>query len=226
MYRRPMGKDTFIKHTNEFVDQITELKCNVWCHIDQMEKGQLFDYFDKGFSKVFRWFYKAFINSNGRLRYSFLEPLKESGYFSAIDKETFYRCVREYIEKVVGELNPENKEFVVVDQLLPPSNLYQYFNYFNDIKVVVVDRDPRDLYICAHEFYKEKIIPYFDVEQYCKWYEIVRRHRKNEVYDPNRVLFIHFEDLIYQYEIMSRKLIEFSGIGGDNWVAPRSYLDP
>ena len=171
-------------------------------------------------------FYKAVINHNGRLRYSFLELLKEKAYFSAIDKETFYKYAREYIEKVVRELNPENKEFVMVDQLLPPSNIYQYLSYFDDIKVIVIDRDPRDLFINANEFYREKIIPYSDVEQYCKWYELVRRHRKTEVYDPEHVLFVQFEDMIYQYEKTMEQLVEFSGIRKDNWTSPRSHFDP
>ena len=225
LYRKQMG-NTFLKHTREFVDQITELKCNVWWHVDEMERGRVFDFIDKGFSKVYSRFYKAVINHNGRLRYSFLELLKEKAYFSAIDKETFYKYVREYVEKVVRELNPENKEFVMVDQLLPPSNIYQYLNYFDDIKVIVIDRDPRDLFLNANEFYREKIIPYSDVEQYCKWYELVRRHRKTEVYDPKQVLFVQFEDMIYQYEKTMEQLVEFSGIRMDNWTSPKSHFDP
>ncbi|WZU00065.1 hypothetical protein MGH68_10535 [Erysipelothrix sp. D19-032] len=41
-----------------------------------------------------------------------------------------------------------DKRALILDQFLLPFNLHRYENYFNDhIKVVVVERDPRDVFL-------------------------------------------------------------------------------
>ena len=57
----------------------------------------------------------------------------------------------------------------MLDQLLLPHNLYRVDNYFgNELKAIVVERDPRDVfisnkYICSD---KNESVPYsFDVKE-------------------------------------------------------------
>lgn len=217
-YKRYMG-DTFMKYTKEYIDSITELQCESWWYYDRIERGHFFYLIDTIISNLF---YKIF----KRKGITLLNLLHEEAYFSAIDKETFYKYTIDYIEKVISSMNRTGSEFVMVDQLLPPSNLDSYLNYFNDIKVIVVDRDPRDIFILGNEEYREKIIPYKNVQNYCQWYEIIRRHRKKETYDNDKVFFLNFEDLIYRYEEMSAKLIEFVGLDKKNHISPKSCFDP
>ena len=115
----------------------------------------------------------------------------------------------------------------MVDQLLPPANLEHYFQYFSDdIKVIVVDRDPIDLFILENEIYRWGNIPYKNVESYCKWFQITRRHRNTEVYNKDKVMFIHFEDLIYNYDLTLEKISRFSGIDLSSHIAPKTKFDP
>lgn len=223
-YRKYMG-NTFYRLSKEFIDSITELQCSTWWHYDQYEKGRLFVYIDNVFCRLM----KLLAGKRGRnsvFRYSLLELFNEPAYYSAIDRETFRKCVREYIGKVIKIINKQQTDWVMVDQLLPPSNINSYLNYFDDIRVFVVDRDPRDLFILANEISHEKIIPYYDVEAYCKWYEITRRHRKCEVYDKEKVYFLQFEDLIYQYVETSANLIAFAGLDPKDHTMQYKYLNP
>ncbi len=218
VYRRYMG-DEFYKYTLEYVDRLTELKTEAWWHYDRMEKGGVFDYIDSAICRM-----GTFLCKKNNI--TLLKPLHEKAYFSAIGREDFYRYTREYTEKVIGSMNRRHTDFIMVDQLVPPSNLERYLNYFYDIKVVVVDRDPRDVFLLDHVEWKSRVIPSKTAEEFCKWYEITRRHRKSERYDPERVYFLQFEDLIYRYEETVEKLIEFVGIPGKNHVARGKYLDP
>lgn len=217
-YTRYMGND-FKRYTEEYINNITELKCNSWWHGDRIEKGRLFYFIDVIIFKIgWRIFKRGF---------SLCNLCNEKGFFSAINKELFYEQTKKYISNVVASLNKEQKDFIMVDQLLPPSNLNSYFNYFDEnIRVIVVERDPRDIYLLENEIWRTKIIPVKNVCDFCQWYEITRRHRKKEVYNKDKVYFLQFEDLVYKYEETSKKLIDFVGIDSKKHIAPKSRMDP
>ena len=54
---------------------------------------------------------------------------------------------------------PAEYDSVMVDQLIPSSNIDRYTRYFDDIKVVVVERDPRDVWMCERYVWREGVIP-------------------------------------------------------------------
>ncbi len=217
-YKRYMG-DSFMKLTNEYIENITELKAEVWWHFDQQSRGSLFNFIDIAYEKICKIF-----NSKGRA--SLLKLMNEKAYYSAIDKEKFYLYTKKYIESLIQSMDKEHPEFLMLDQLLPPSNVNDYLNYFDDIKVIVVERDPRDLFILENEIYNWGNIPHKNVEEYCKWYEITRRHRNTEIYNEEKVFFLYFEDLIYRYDETAEKLINFVGLDKKDHINPKKYLDP
>lgn len=224
-YSRSMGQGCFFRLSKEFVDQITELQTHAWWHYDQMQKGPFLKYTDMLISIVLT----AFQGKHARTskRYSILDITNEQSYFSAIDRDTFYRLAQDYIAKVVEAMNRNHAEYIMIDQLLPPSNVNQYLNYFgDDIRVVVVERDPRDMYVYTKVYIREKVIPVDNVKEFCQWYEITRRHRKTEVYDPKKVYFLHFEDLIYHYEETRDRLIAFVGMDPKDHIRPLTAFNP
>ena len=224
-YSGRMGQGCFYRLSREFVDQITELQAHGWWHYDQMQKGPLLKYTDKLISIGLT----ALQGKHARTtkRYSILDITNVQSYFSAIDRDTFYRLARDYVAKVVDALNRDHAEYVMIDQLLPPSNVDQYLNYFDDnIRVVVVERDPRDVYLYTKIYAREKIIPYDDVKDFCQWYEITRRHRRTEVYNSRKVCFLHFEDLIYRYEETRDRLAAIVGMDLKDHIHPLTAFDP
>ena len=114
----------------------------------------------------------------------------------------------------------------MVDQLLPASEIYRFFPYFDDIKVIVVERDPRDLYILEKCEWKGTIIPTQDAETFCKWYKYTRAHRKTEVFDPQKVMLLQFEDLIYKYDETTEKLKAWLGLDNDTHIYGKEKFDP
>ncbi len=217
-YRHYMG-DAFMKYTKEYVSNITELKTESWWLYDNIDRGKLFHYLNGGLHKLTQLFSKTYGTN-------LLKLFHVQAYYSAISKETFYKYTKEYIYKILKCLNKNNSEYLMVDQLLPAANISSYFNYFDDIKVIVSERDPRDLYLSEKEKYRDGIIPARNVHDFCEWYRIIRKHRKREVYDADKVLLIHFEDWIYNYEATSKKVMEFIGIDPKHHIAPKTHLNP
>lgn len=138
--------------------------------------------------------------------------------------DKFYDITKEYIENLFSAANTDNKEFIMADQLVPPTNTMTYLRYFDDIKVVCVDRDPRDLFI-LEKLWRGTIVPE-KVEDFCIWYKSTRIHRKTEKDDENKILRIQFEDLIYNYDEYSKKVLDFVGIDQTHHTKPKTLLNP
>ena len=120
----------------------------------------------------------------------------------------------------------DGADTVMVDQIVPPSNLPRYTRYFDDIKVVVVDRDPRDLYLLEKMEWKDGVIPYENVESFVKWYRYTRAHRQREIFDPRTTLFVRFEDLLTRDEDETARLRNFLRLIEAEHSRPFSGLVP
>lgn len=212
--------DDFKRFTDEYVTTITELKAKTWWHRNRIDKGELFCYLDRGYSFLMRIIKGGIHNEK---RYSLLQN-REDSYFSSIDEETFLKATREYIDKVFSSVNKNNSENFLVDQVVPATNTQRYLRYFNDIKIVVIDRDPRDVFIQDVVRYQAGKIPTKSVEDYVKWFKITRKYSQPQNEDKTRVLRMNFEELIYDYDNAAFKLMDFMGFTEDMHVYKNKYL--
>lgn len=218
-YRISVGKD-FIEATNRYIDSITELKCETNWHYDNFEKSILY----KIFSRMY-YITTSKINQilNVRLNTNLMNYTHELGYFTAISQKDFYAKTQRYIEEVFSKWN--DREYIVADQLIPASNVLSYFSYFaEEPKVIVVDRDPRDIFLESRELNFN--VPPKKIEEYCVWYELIRRHRQTEVYPEDKVMLLQFEDLIYHYDATVKKIMDFIGLARDSHTAPKTEFIP
>lgn len=103
---------------------------------------------------------------------------------------------------------------IILDQLVLPHNLYRIENYFEDnCKVIVVDRDPRDVFLLNKYYWRKAnaTVPYsFDVEKFCSNYSKMRQAEKQV--ENRNILRIHFEDLIYNYDSSVFQILSFLDI--------------
>lgn len=203
-YKRYFGSE-FIKASKEYVSEISELRTHSLCHQDIINRGKVFSSIDRLYNKVMNILHRS-PKETGR-RYSLIKK-SEYGYFTSIDETVFIQATCKYTERLLKAFNQKNKEYVMLDQLVPPTNIERYRRYFFDpLYVIVVDRDPRDLYI-QEKIFNWGVVPLDTVDDFCEWYRITRAHRKKEVVSK-QTIFINFEDLVYKYEETSKKLIQF-----------------
>ena len=145
-------------------------------------------------------------------------------YASHPSEEKFLECTRAYTDSLMEAANPEGMSYMLVDQLLPSSNIARHLRYFNDIKVFVVERDPRDIYLLAKYEWNDTTVPR-DIDLFCKWYKYTRSTQNSEFTD-DRIMKVQFEDLIYRYEETRDKIINFVGLDESMHVKPFEYLKP
>ncbi len=140
-------------------------------------------------------------------------------------EEKFLKCTLDYTDALMKAANPENIPNIIVDQLLPSTNIERHMRYFNNIYAIVVDRDPRDIYLLDKYVWKDGMVP-SDLDLFCKWFLYTRSTRGVEAWDPNHIMFVQFEDLIYNYDETTEKLMNWVGFGKENHIAPKTKLVP
>jgi hypothetical protein len=140
----------------------------------------------------------------------------------SISEEEFLEKTRDYIDSLCNIMNRQNKEYVVLDQVISPVNCKRYCRYVRDMKVVIVDRDPRDVYIYLKGV-RDRVLPMDDIRQYCKQF---RDSRKLISDYTDNCMFVTFEDMIYKYDEMIPKVMTFLGLKQENHVCPKKYFDP
>ena len=79
-------------------------------------------------------------------------------------------------------------------------------------KVIIVDRDPRDLYVTSKMFLTSGTIPIDTPEHFVEWFKWTREQSKIQQ-DSDSILRVQFEDMIYEYERTRTKIVEFCGLG-------------
>lgn len=146
-------------------------------------------------------------------------------YYSSPTEDYFIECTKRYLAQLFSVLDPHHeKEYLYLDQLLPPTNIERYFKYFDDIKVIVVDRDPRDVYIETIYYFGDTMYPH-SVDQFIKLYRKQRQFIEEEKED-SRILRIKFEDTIFHYDDFCERIKAFVGLDESSHVNPKSKFNP
>ena len=144
-------------------------------------------------------------------------------YHACIGGQEFIEKTQHFIE-VLCEQIPHNEktEYCMIDQMIAGNYPERYLRYVKDLKVIIVDRDPRDLYIHM-VLHNDQKLPH-DVSQFCDIYKDIR-HRMGRI-DEDKVLYLNFEDMIYSYHETTKKVMSFVGVSESHHVAPFSHFDP
>lgn len=131
------------------------------------------------------------------------------------EKEKFFYEAQNFLNNIFNDLGSDSKN-LVLDQFLLPHNLCRINDYFDEsLRVFVIERDPRDVFILNKYFWKKAgaPIPYpMDAEEFCRMYRCIRESEKTII--DTRILRLNFEDMVYDYEETLLRIYSFLGIDG------------
>ena len=209
----------FQKISYEFLDELIEVKWKGYWEEYQILSPRIISLLKyKIYPRILRLLHgnKAYIAK--------YVPRKEM-YFSNPSPEYFTECVKKYLNKLFQAVDEDNHyEYLFFDQLLPSDDIDRHFSYFDNLHVIVVDRDPRDYYIENVLKLGEGWVPK-NVDQFITLYRGIRKKLNNQNEHPN-ILRIHFEDTIYKYEEFSEKINTFLNLSEKNHIYPLKYFNP
>lgn len=143
----------------------------------------------------------------------------------SIRPDNFYEAAQKHVDDILSGIGLDTNGIIALDQPFPGNNPQVCFPYFDDPYAVVVDRDPRDLFV----FGKTKLMgkmhffPIDNVEDFITYYGCLR---KNQPYlqDNPRILRLRFEDMVYEYDNTTAILREFLHLPEN--PRPKSVFDP
>lgn len=205
----------------KYINDLTDFIYNGWWMYDLYDRGSWYYFRKRILNKLLHmtvWRDKPERSLN--------TMKNEITYCSDPGKQRFIDITKRYVNELLAEASCGTNKIIMVDQIVPPTNLWRYTRYFDDIKVVVVDRDPRDLYLLEKMEWRDGVIPSDDVKTFVKWYRYTRAHRERELFDSNTTLFIRFEDLVYHYSETTHRLRNFLHLEESNHTAAMEYFNP
>ena len=129
-----------------------------------------------------------------------------------------------FIRKIIS-LIPSNR-ILVLDQALSDgsADMEKYIDYFGELKLIAVYRDPRDVYVTARTLGISWIPP--KPEDFIKMYNcygIIDKYLK--LNHPN-FLMLRFEDVVNDYETSVRKVEQFIDLDAAAHKAIKQAFDP
>jgi len=212
----------FEKLSLEFIDSIVDVEWDGYNMMDIRDESLLVKimYYSE------RVYQKKILKQNESSATFYTKVMKKKRYYACpTSKEEFYKKVQDYIGKLAKNIDcNENHEYIVFDQLVPPTDIENYLQYVNGLKVIVIDRDPRDLYLLEKHQYREIFIPFQDVKTFVKWYRMVRECKSNQ--EHSQILRLKFEDFIYKYDETIQSVMNFLDLKSEHWLNKQKYFDP
>ena len=211
----PYFQGKFLDISMDYINELTDFEFNGHWFMDMYDRGRLFYYLKSLQGKIYKIM---------GIRSSIMH--NEMTLCSHPSREKFLECTKRYIERLLEAANKEKLPILMMDQILPSSNINKCLRYFpEDTRVVVVTRDPRDVFFSEKYVWQAGVIPH-DVELFCKWFEYTHVSNRDENPDPQKVLLINFEDLVYDYYICKKKIELFLGFESTDHVNSFAKFNP
>lgn len=214
----------FREITDRFIDKLVQYR----------HSGQWYDYYEKPkFSAV--KFAKDCIKTclpgkeiQGVFGMVNRIPPERTMELSFISPEDFYCHARQFIKEYCDMIAGDHKGDLILDHLVFPHHAYKMDRFFDDdFRLIIVDRDVRDLYVlCKYVWPRLNVSAPYPREKdafLTLWNRIRGAERPC---DSEKVLRVHFEDLIYRYEETVARIEAFVGLTPEQHIAPKSRFDP
>lgn len=144
----------------------------------------------------------------------------------------FYPAVRSYLARLLCGDGNNSAQWHVTHNALEPHRPSQFFPLFERIKVIVVDRDVRDIYMTANTYsegFNDRVDMYrriagaHDTQTFIRRQRAMRRLGREEHPD---ILYINFEDLIEDYDNSVERILQFIGLQKTAHLRPQSHFNP
>ncbi len=213
---KPCNGDKFYQLSEKFIESICQVRYRGTDTADVLSGNVLRNIFAFASKKVLM----PKVIEKITHKPSYLWPCRDMYY--AIEPENFYDEAKKYINSILLAMGADLSKPICLDQPFEGNNPEQSFPFFEDPYAVIIDRDPRDLYLDAiyNKSPDGKFFPRTNVQDFVIYYRNMRKEKKNS----NRVLHMSFEALIYEYDKSVKAIEDFLHLGPH--TKPMSVFNP
>lgn len=145
-------------------------------------------------------------------------------YFAHPTNEEFIEATRDYIEELFAP-HVRDESYLILDQALTPGQASKIHKYFRNAKMIIAERDPRDM------FANELQMVNCDKDNYTREYGLhycmrQKAMRQGIPEEDSNVIRVQFEKLICNYDTEVKRIAEFLDVPLENHIMPYKYLKP
>lgn len=215
--KKPVPTKEYIELTKHYVNELVQGSFLGMENIDYENCSWFRSVAVLGFKKVIIPFYEKLF----RHSYNFW-PIRK--LYICIEPDNFWSASKEYMAGMLKAMGFDLSKPILLNQPFEGNQPENSFPFFDDPKAIIIDRDPRDVYIAHQKIYfgEGRHMPRGDVRLFVEQYRQVRMHQKRE--NTSNKLFIQFEAFVYDYETISKEIIEFLGLKEHSH--PKMYFKP
>lgn len=214
MLLKDITKGAYKRITDEYIEKLVQVK---WLAVGQ---GQEVFSSKKYYDFANRFLRNLPVDFCRKIKFPPLEWLEYS-----IKPTNFYAITQDYTDSILKSIGLDLKKHIVLDQPFPGNNPIQCMNYYRNAKAIVVDRDPRDLYLLAKEYFPRRSYqtPNETVEEFITFFYHMHKDMSQIAMHPD-VLCIKFEELVFEYEETVKKIELFLGL--NKHQDPKKHFKP
>jgi hypothetical protein len=124
-------------------------------------------------------------------------------------------------------MNIKKINTLVLDQGVSSTNIANTSKYFKNIKIIIIDRDPRDIYtnmVRSQGLLGADLVSNDSAEKYIKWHKGLRKMSEDNTGTNKNVLRLYFEDLVIKSDKSINKIINFLGDDSIHHKKGKSFL--
>ncbi len=205
------------KLSEEYVNSLVQV---TWQGKSSVDPEDLRSRFEK---KKYRYLRGGIDRVLGKVKPEAVWPPYRTRYFTAVSEEEFVAATREYLDRLFAASGFDTSRPIMLEQLFCLEDPTEGGDYFDDFRSIIVDRDPRDVYVMTNGYFSGRVTSFMpnsgDVQAFIDYFRGLH-HSKSS--DP-RVYYLQYEDLIYRYEETARSIAGFIGL---THTSPKERFKP
>ena len=130
------------------------------------------------------------------------------------DKKIFTKEAKNYLEKIIKEatIHKIKTQNIVLNNAIDVFNLIEASKFFKNPKIIIVQRDPRDIF-SSMKMGKAGAAPYYDVNIFIDWYKHFFCGKNfKKILSNKKILKIDFENFVTNFDKENERLCKFLGV--------------
>ncbi len=161
-----------------------------------------------------------------------MRAFEDNFYISINDKDKFYEITRLYLSDLFSCFDNNNVNTFCVYNACEPFNPTKPLKLLPNSKQIIVDRDPRDIYLAVQksDYFVGKDHQAFsavdELDKFVNRYRLLRERSLKVPKNSTNRLKIHFEELVLDYEKTLSTLYYFLDIDASVHINKSKYFDP
>ena len=206
----------FLKFTNQFINSITDYVYPMNWHFYNFKRNY--------FTSQFQRYASKFIDKN---------IFDKSAFMAYPEFDDYIKKSQLYIKKILLESYCKEKSEASIIAVHNAFNPYYFESlkntslYFNNFSTIIVDRDPRDIFL---DFPNQRYLPKGSspiekARAFIKFFKDLRKERSIFISNKN-VLFLQFEDLVFNTSNELKKINNFLGLKENFIRSKEQYFIP